>query len=89
MKNILKTILIALLPFSASAADLNNVQGAASADLKKALAEFADLQNTIKEEKIPLSKALNDLKAELREKRREAESAQRFKDSHHHRWVGH
>lgn len=60
---------------------MTSVQADAGADLKNALSEYARLQDTIKQEKIPLSKALDDLKAELREKRREAERAQRFKDN--------
>lgn len=81
VKTLIKAILLAILPFGLSAADLSSVQSQAKADLDKALADYAALQNRIKEEKIPLSKALNNLKAELREKRREAERIQRFKDN--------
>ncbi len=81
MKNTFKIILISLFPLGAMAADLNSVQAGADADLKTALAEYAKLQDKIKEEKIPLSKALNNLQSELRDKRREAERVQRFKDN--------
>ncbi|MEX0322180.1 MAG: MotA/TolQ/ExbB proton channel family protein [Puniceicoccaceae bacterium] len=80
MKNIIKFTLLALLPLTAGA-QLSQVESEAQADLDKALARFSDLQQTIKNEKIPLAKELNDLKAELRDTRREAERAQRFKDN--------
>ncbi|HSH09105.1 MAG TPA: MotA/TolQ/ExbB proton channel family protein [Oceanipulchritudo sp.] len=60
---------------------IDQVNSSVQADLHDAMARYASLQQTIKEEKIPLSKALNDLKAELRDLRREAERAQRFKDN--------
>ena len=81
MKQFINTTLIALLPLAGLAADLNQVQAGAKADLDAALARFAEVQNVIKEEKIPLSRQLNDLKAELRAKRQEAERMQRFKDN--------
>lgn len=81
MKNFISTILLTLLCINFAQADLSNVKDSASADLKAALDRYAALQELIKEEKIPLSKELNDLKADLREKRREAERAQRFKDN--------
>ncbi|MEX0331913.1 MAG: MotA/TolQ/ExbB proton channel family protein [Puniceicoccaceae bacterium] len=60
---------------------MDEANASAKADLDDALKRFADLQESIKEEKIPLSKTLNELKSELREKRREAQRAQRFKDN--------
>ncbi len=81
VKTLAKILFLAILPLALSAADLSTVQSQAKADLDKALADYAALQDRIKEEKIPLSKALNNLKAELREKRREAERMQRFKDN--------
>ncbi len=60
---------------------LEEAQQSAEADLQDALGRYAEVQERIKDEKIPLSKQLNTLKAELREKRREAERAQRIKDN--------
>lgn len=70
-----------LLPIVAGAATLEQAQSSAKADLDDALARFSDLQNTIRDEKIPLSRELNALNAELREKRREAASSQRTRDN--------
>jgi biopolymer transport protein ExbB len=81
VKNILTTFLVFFLFASISKADLSAVQSSAKADLDDALSRYAALQDSIKEEKIPLAKELNDLKADLRAKRREAERAQRFKDN--------
>lgn len=64
-----------------SAQSLQEAKKSAEADLEDALARYADVQERIKEEQIPLAKELNSLKAELREKRREAERAQRIKDN--------
>lgn len=65
----------------AHAADLQTAQSSAEADLEDALARYAELQEQIKEEQIPLARQLESLKAELREKRREADRAQRIKDN--------
>ena len=81
MKNFIKVTLLTLMPLTAFGASLSQVETNAKADLDRALVEFSAVQQTVKEESIPLSKALNGLKSELREKRREAERAQRFKDN--------
>lgn len=81
MKNIIKFTLLALLPITTVSAALSEVESQAKADLDNALARFSELQALIKDEKIPLAQQLNDLKSELREKRSEAERAQRFKDN--------
>jgi len=62
-------------------ASLDEAKASAKADLDKALEKYAMLQQRIKDEKIPVSKELNLLQADLREKRREAERAQRIKDN--------
>jgi biopolymer transport protein ExbB len=50
-------------------------------DLDKALAEFAQLQQQIADQKIPLAKQLGALEDEIQSKRREAERAQRLRDN--------
>ncbi|HKJ91183.1 MAG TPA: hypothetical protein VJ960_08635, partial [Oceanipulchritudo sp.] len=78
------TILIAFIVSSAlslSAASLEDAAVGAERDLRESMQRYADLQERIKEEKIPLARELNALKSELREKRREAERAQRLKDN--------
>lgn len=78
------TILIAFIVSSAlslSAASLEEAAAGAERDLRESMQRYADLQERIKEEKIPLARELNALKSELREKRREAERAQRLKDN--------
>jgi biopolymer transport protein ExbB len=72
-------LLCALPPVSGQS--LEEARQSAEADLQDALERYAEVQERIKEEKIPLAKELNDLKAELREKRREAQRAQRIKDN--------
>jgi biopolymer transport protein ExbB len=72
---------LALLPVSLFANTLEDAQASARADLEDALQRFSALQETIKNEKIPLARELNQLNAELREKRREAASAQRTRDN--------
>ncbi|MFO7723957.1 MAG: MotA/TolQ/ExbB proton channel family protein [Oceanipulchritudo sp.] len=67
--------------FPLHAANLEGAAAGAETDLKQSMERYADLQERIKEEKIPLSRELNTLKSELREKRREAERAQRLKDN--------
>ena len=51
------------------------------ADLDKALAEFAQLQQKIAEQKIPLARQLGELEDLVQSKRREAERAQRLRDN--------
>lgn len=82
MKHTIKFLFLALvLPLPLLGATLDQAKASAKADLDDALARYADLQEQIKEEKIPLAKELNSIKAELRELRREAERSQRFKDN--------
>ena len=78
------TIIFALMvgPLVGSAASsLDKAQAGAESDLRDALARYAAIQERIKDEKIPLARELNEIKAELRDKRREAERAQRLKDN--------
>jgi biopolymer transport protein ExbB len=82
VKNILKHILpLLLLPLPLLGASIEQARVSAKADLDSALVRYAALQERIKDEKIPLAKELNTVKAELRELRREADRAQRFKDN--------
>ena len=67
------------LPLTAT--NLKEAVAGAERDLQESMERYADLQERIKEEKIPLARELNALKSELREKRREAERAQRIKDN--------
>jgi biopolymer transport protein ExbB len=81
VKSTLNLLIATLFSVTAYGADLSQVQGSAKADLDDALKRYAALQDSMKEEKIPLARELNNLKSDLREKRREAERAQRFKDN--------
>jgi biopolymer transport protein ExbB len=76
-----KILIFAITPLVAGAASLQEAKAGAQADLEQALKRYAELQQSIKEEQIPLSRELNNLKAELRDKRRAAERAQRLKDN--------
>ena len=73
-------ILIAGLA-SGSAETLEEVKGGATADLERALAELSDTRNEIADERLPMSRAINVLKQETRELRREVERGQRAEDS--------
>ncbi len=79
--NLLGMVALGLLPLGAVGATLEQAQASARADLEDALRRYAALQQAIKEEQIPLAKELNDLTAQLREKRREAQRVQRLKDN--------
>jgi biopolymer transport protein ExbB len=82
VKRFLKTLFfLTFIPVAAFGQRLEAVSAGAEADLKASLEAYAALQARIKEEKIPLARELNELKAQLREKRREAERAQRLKDN--------
>jgi len=76
---ILIAFICSALPLTA--ASLEEAVAGAERDLQESMERYADLQERIKEEKIPLARELNALKSELREKRREAERAQRIKDN--------
>jgi biopolymer transport protein ExbB len=80
-KRLLSLFAASVLPGFLLGSSLDSAQSSAEADLKNVLAEYAALQERIKDEKIPLARDLNELKAELREKRGEAERAQRLKDN--------
>jgi biopolymer transport protein ExbB len=82
VKQIIKPFifLLVLSPLT-QAASLEDARESARADLQQALEEYAAVQQRIKDEQIPLARELNTLKSELREKRREAERAQRLKDN--------
>lgn len=80
-KYVTRIALLLIAPTLGMAATLDEAKASAEADLQRSLAEYAAVQNQIKEEQIPLAKELNTLKAELRDKRREAERAQRLKDN--------
>lgn len=78
----LVTIFITLAAgLSLSAQSPSTAQEAATAKLENALERYAELQKRIEAEQTPLIKELNLLEAELREKRREAQRAQRLKDN--------
>lgn len=81
MKHLFSIIPFLLSTVFVTGATLSQAQSGAKADLEDALDRYAAVQETIKEEKIPLAKELNELKADLRDKRREAERAQRLKDN--------
>ena len=81
VKNLIKLFILTALPVSLFGATVDQVKSSAQADLEDALARYAALQERIKDEKIPLAKELNDLQSQLREMRREAQRAQRFKDN--------
>ena len=64
-----------------SAQNLDAARSSAEADLRNALERYAELQASIKDEKIPLNRELNALNAELREKRGEASRSRRLRDN--------
>jgi biopolymer transport protein ExbB len=64
-----------------SAQSLDSVRLSAKADLDTAIENLAELRETIKQDKIPLARRISELEAQLREKRREVERAQRLRDN--------
>lgn len=79
-----KTVLMMLALVAGGAMEaskLEEARRAGDADLADALGRYAELQRRIEAEQIPLAKQLNQLEAQLREKRREAARAQRLKDN--------
>jgi len=64
-----------------SGQDFDQAAKSGKLDLDKALAEFAQLQQQIADQKIPLAKKLAALEDEIQSKRREAERAQRLRDN--------
>jgi len=74
-------ILWAATLLAVSAQDFDQAAISSKLDLDKALAEFAQLQQQIADQKIPLAKKLAALEDEIQSKRREAERAQRLRDN--------
>jgi biopolymer transport protein ExbB len=66
---------------TAYAQTFNQAAETVEKDLQDALTRYRKLQETIREEKIPVDRELNLLTAEIREKRREAQRVQRLKDN--------
>jgi biopolymer transport protein ExbB len=77
------TFLLAFLgaTLGLSAQNFQAVERSAQADLDNALERYAELQEQIRSEKIPLANELNELRAKVRELRREADSARRMRDN--------
>ncbi|TVR46837.1 MAG: hypothetical protein EA425_16745 [Puniceicoccaceae bacterium] len=70
-----------LLPLLAAGQNFDAVNRSAEADLREALERLSALRAEIRAEQVPLSRELNELEAELREKRREVQRAQRIRDT--------
>lgn len=66
---------------SAGAQSLAATEASAEEDLRATLAEIAALQETIRDEKIPLSRQLRELEAHVGEQRRELERIQRLESA--------
>jgi len=81
VKNLLKLYIFLILPLGVGAATLEEAASSAKADLEDALSRYAAVQQSIKDEQIPLAKELNTLKSELREQRGASDRAQRLKDN--------
>lgn len=81
----MKKLIILLLGLTAglslSADPFQEARNSVDADLRDALERLSGLREQIKEEKIPLSRELNQLQDQLREKRREADRAERQRDN--------
>ena len=63
------------------AQDLEQLQGSFKSDLEQALADLSALQQSIADEKIPLSKQMHDLEAEVISKRQELSRLERSADN--------
>lgn len=81
MKRFFLLCLLACLAGSIFAESHSQAHESARRDLDDALARYAALLEQIREQKIPLDRELNALQSELREKRREADRAQRLRDN--------
>ncbi len=79
--NLRYSILWAATLLAVSGQDFDQAAKSGKLDLDKALAEFAQLQQQIADQKIPLAKKLAALEDEIQSKRREAERAQRLRDN--------
>jgi biopolymer transport protein ExbB len=75
------SILWAASVLAVSGQDFNQALQSSKADLDKVLTEFAELQQQIADQKIPLAKQLGALEDQVQSKRREAERAQRLRDN--------
>lgn len=76
------SILVSALAVSiVSGEPLDTVRQGAQGDLDDALTRYAALQKEIMNEQIPLDRRLNEIDAELREKRSESERARRLRDN--------
>ena len=73
-------LLLAAIGLSAQGT-LERAKSSIDADLEQALEEYTQLQERIRKEKVPLSKTLNRVEREARDKRRELERAQRLRDA--------
>ncbi len=74
-------LLLAAATTGFAQASLDSVNQQAQKDLRDAVKRLSDTRDSIREERIPLARRINQLKAEVREKRRELERQQRAQDS--------
>ncbi|MEM7673995.1 MAG: hypothetical protein AAF212_11705, partial [Verrucomicrobiota bacterium] len=81
MKSLTLLASIALGSVTLSGQGFDEAAESIRADLDKALAEYAALQSSIGEEKVPLANELNELEAKVTTKRREVSGAQRRADN--------
>jgi biopolymer transport protein ExbB len=81
LKKTISLLSLALTAGLLPAQNLATAESSAEADLRDALARYAALQETIRSEKIPLNRELNELNAELRDKRGEASRSRRLRDN--------
>lgn len=82
MKNLLcLAVLIGTLPGHGRAADFAAVTAGSQADLAAALKELAALQQRIGDEKVPLSRQLNELESGVLDGRKELAKRQRERDN--------
>ena len=81
MKKLISLLLVsALVQALVQAQTFEAAAGSAKADLNKALAELSALEKSIADEKIPLSRELNELESNVIAKRRELSDAKRLQD---------
>ena len=73
--------LLALLPFTLGAQDLDGLASAASNDLKKALAELATARQEVEAERLPLARQVTELEQKLADRKGELAKAQRFQEN--------
>ena len=81
MKRILPFFLALLSASILTYGSVESAKASAEADLRDALDRLSALREEIKEAKIPLSRELNELQDQLREKRREVVRVERRRDS--------